>query len=421
MRNKNHLRKSQMTRTNTEQLEWFKNAKLGLFIHWGLFSLTGRGEWVMRLEMIPNDEYATFADDFKPERFDADEWALAAKRAGMTYMVLTTRHHDGFCLFDSAVSDFTSVKTAAKRDFVAEYVEACRRHGLGVGLYYSLGDWRFGFPKVSGTAEEAEQMVAQAHGQVRELLSQYGKIDILWYDGTWKYPSLVGDTHAEIAQFWNSKKLNAMARDLQPEILINNRSGLPEDFGTPEQEVKPDPNRVWECCMTIGDYRGWGYLKHDPTTKTSAQLINSLVTAITSGGNFLLNVGPGPDGVIMPEEANRLEEIGRWVSTYAEAIYGTIPSEIKGAACGFCMKKKHEDTHYLFVLHWPGPEGVIVSDPGLHVTEANLLPSGRRLLVTHKNGHRLVLSGLPSEPVDPYCSVVKLACKRNSVGNAPGG
>ncbi|RLE81721.1 MAG: alpha-L-fucosidase, partial [Thermoprotei archaeon] len=172
-----------------DRLKWFRDARFGIFIHWGLYSILGRAEWVMFLERIPVNEYARLADKFKPDKFDADEWAEIAKRAGARYMVFTTRHHDGFSLFDSKVSDFTSVKTAAKRDFVEEYAEACRRAGLKVGFYYSLLDWRWD-AYWKGPKEDPEgwkKFLNYVHSQVEELCTQYGKIDVLWYDGNWPY------------------------------------------------------------------------------------------------------------------------------------------------------------------------------------------------------------------------------------------
>ena len=223
------------------------------------------------VELIPTDEYAQLAKQFKPRKFGADAWAQLAKEAGAKYMVLTTRHHDGFCLFDSKASmdDFTSVRSAAGRDFVAEYVEAVRRAGLKVGFYYSWLDWRFpGYFDVKGNPKSAKAMVAQAHAQIEELMTNYGKIDILWYDGGW-VPGLQGD---EIAEFWGAKKVNAMLRKLQPHIIINNRSGLPEDLDTPEQHVTASAaGRGWESCMTMGDSCGWGYIHNNPNFKTVTQ------------------------------------------------------------------------------------------------------------------------------------------------------
>ena len=218
---------------------WWRDATFGMFIHWGLYSIPGRGEWVMNRENIPVTEYEKLAWQFNPRHFDPRAWARLAKDAGMKYMVLTTKHHEGFCLWDSKLTDFTSVRTAARRDLVREFAEACRAEGLKVGFYFSLMDWHHPDGDGRGIEDAAarERFIAFVHGQVRELMSHYGRVDILWYDVPWPYD----------AAGWQSEKLNAMVRELQPHILINNRSGLPEDFGTPEQQVKPESaDRDWE-------------------------------------------------------------------------------------------------------------------------------------------------------------------------------
>jgi alpha-L-fucosidase len=199
-----------------QRMKWFHQARFGMFIHWGLYSILGRGEWVMFQERIKAREYARLAKRFRPKSFDAKALARTAAEAGMKYMVLTTRHHDGFCLFDSKVSDFTAPKTGS-RDFVAEYADACRSAGLKVGFYYSLLDWRFpGYfePTVRKYQKSAEDLVDQAHAQVKELMSNYGKVDVLWYDGGWVAHGKSGVT--DIAAFWRATELNAMVRRLQP-------------------------------------------------------------------------------------------------------------------------------------------------------------------------------------------------------------
>jgi alpha-L-fucosidase len=251
-----------------EDLQWWRDARFGLFIHWGVYAIPGRGEWLMWNERIPFHEYAGLADRFKPLKFDGDAWAEAARAAGAKYAVLTARHHDGFCLFDSRVSDFTSVKTAAGRDFVAEYVEACRRAGLRVGLYYSPLDWRFpGFFFPNLYRESAEAMKQQTYDQVRELLTNYGRIDILWFDGggddwlgfggiEWTgsgWRSRDSDwpqkEHYGGHPLWEPEKLVAMVRQLQPHVVVNDRSGWEGDFATPERKIGAfDTGRPWETC-----------------------------------------------------------------------------------------------------------------------------------------------------------------------------
>jgi alpha-L-fucosidase len=357
-----------------DRIKWFHQARFGMFIHWGLYAIPARGEWVMHQEHIPADEYAELAKRFRPSKFDADAWAALAKGAGMKYMVLTTRHHDGFCLFDSQASDFTSAKTAAKRDFVAEYVRACRKAGLKIGFYYSLLDWRFRGYHVGRDKDPAsvEAMVKQAHAQVRELLTNYGK----------------------------------MVRSLQPHILINNRSGLEEDLDTPEQHVTASrPGRGWESCMTIGDSCGWGYIRHNPNMKSVTQLIQHLVTAASGEGNYLLNVGPKADGTIQDEYVERLRAIGKWMKVNGESIHGSQRCPFGGGIIGTTTAKG--DTAYLHILRWPGEEACIPR-VGNTVKSATVLATGKRAKVHQLPNGRLFLRGLPKAPPDKHDAVIRL-------------
>ncbi len=390
-----------------------------MLIHWGLYSILGRGEWVMHAEHIPFKEYAKLAEKFKPSKFNADRWVSLAKEAGMKYLVLTTRHHDGFCLYNSKVSDFTSVKTAAQRDFIAEYVKACRKAGLKVGLYYSLGDWRFGIPKISGTPAQARAMVAQAHAQVRELMANYGKIDLLWYDGGWCYPSLPDDGKREVARFWKSEKLNALVRKLQPHILINDRSGLPEDFGTPEGHVGAEESgRACESCMTMGDsyFSGWGYIKDNFNFKTTTQLIQCLVTAASGGGNYLLNIGPKPDGGIRKQEVDRLRAIGKWMKVNGESIYGSqrLPAKQACIPWGygtFGITTVKGNSGYLHFFRWPG-ETAVVTGIRNRVLSARILGSNKKINAQQTADGRLFLKGLPGKPPNRNDTVIVLKLDR---------
>ncbi|MDH7601860.1 MAG: alpha-L-fucosidase [Armatimonadota bacterium] len=386
-----------------ERIRWFNEARFGIFVHWGLYAILGRGEWVMFLERIPADEYAQLAKRFKPSKFDANAWAALAKEAGAKYMVLTTRHHDGFCLFDSKVSDFTSVKTAAKRDFVAEYVEALRKAGLRVGFYYSLLDWRFpGYFDREAYPESAKALVEQAHAQVRELMTNYGKIDILWYDGGW----VPGLQQEEIADFWRSRELNAMVRSLQPDIIINNRSGLPEDFDTPEQRVAAsESGRAWESCMTIGT-GAWGYVHHESNFRSVPQLIQYLVTAASGEGNFLLNVGPKPDGTIRREEVWRLREIGNWLAVNGESIYGSERCPFTAKSVGLTTAKGNNA--YVHVFRWPKQGEITVPGIKNEIKQATVLATGQKAIVERGTNARTFLKGLPKTPPDRYDTVIKL-------------
>jgi len=303
--------------------QW-QDLKFGLFIHWGLYSISGRGEWSMFNEKIDADEYAKLANLFNPQKFDADRWAAIAKNAGMKYMVLTTRHHDGFALWNSPASykRFNSRETASKRDFVAGYTKACRDAGLKVGIYYSPMDWRFpGYFNPKELPENASLMKKQAYGQLEELMRNYGKVDILWYDGGWLAHK---GSDADAAWFWDPQKLNAMVRKLQPNVMINPRSGMTGNFicnegGAP---VKGDIiNQPWEKCLTLNK-NSWGF-NFKVNNMTSSEVLNMLVNTVDRGGNLLLNVGPDSEGVIPEAQVEILEKVGSWLKVYGESIYGT--------------------------------------------------------------------------------------------------
>ena len=396
-----------------ERVKWFNEARFGMFIHWGLYSILGRGEWVMYRERIPKEEYRKLADRFNPSNFNAKEWVNLAERAGMKYMVLTTRHHDGFRLFNSNVSDFTSVKTASKRDFVAEFVKACRERGMRIGFYYSLLDWRFpGYFNREKYPESFKEMVEQAHSQIKELMTNYGKIDYLFYDGEWipgiefNRSLLESGESSEIAKLWRSRELNAMVRNLQPDIIINNHSGLAEDVDTPEQHiVASKEGRCWECCMTIGD--GWGYVKYDPNLKSTAQLIQHLVYCASGGGNYLLNVGPKPDGTIPEEFIQQLTEIGEWMKVNGESIYGSerVPEGFGTSAIGTVTAKGNKV--YFHIFRWSGKEAVIVGIKN-KVLSTRLLKTKEKVKVEQDNIGKVFIKGLPENPPDKYDSVILL-------------
>ncbi len=376
--------------------EWFSKARFGMFIHWGIYSILARGEWIRLIERIPSREYEALSWKFKAEKYNPEEWVELAEHAGMRYMVLTTRHHDGFSLFDSEVSDFTAPKTGAKRDLVAEFVEACRKRDMRIGFYYSLLDWRYPayFLGPEKDPEGWREFVEYVHVQVRELCTNYGRVDILWYDGGWPWK----------AEDWRAAELNAMVRKLQPDILINDRSGLPEDFDTPEQQIIPskDPKRMWEACMTMND--SWGYSAGDKNWKSTRQLIHALVYCASGGGNLLLNVGPKADGTIPLSSVRRLREIGRWMKVNGESIYGSERSNLRGSAVGPVTVK--DGRVYVHVLRWPGREFTVTCIKN-RVLSAYILPTKQELTVIQE-GERITLKGLPKRPLDPYDTVIVL-------------
>src|SRR6266436_392381 len=266
------------------RMQWWHAAKFGMFIHWGLYSTLARHEWVMENEGIPVAEYEKLAPKFKPVPNAARAWAQLARRAGMKYMVMTTKHHEGFCNFDTKLTDYCAPKQAAGRDLVREFVEAARAEELRVGFYYSLMDWHHPDGALCATNEAARQrFVAYTHGLIRELMSNYGKIDILWYDVDWPLS----------AQQWESKKMNQMVFELQPDIIVNNRNGLPGDFSTPEQRIEAAKSGAWESCMTLND--SWGFHKADDNWKSAKTIVKNVVECSKDAGNYLLNIGPKGD------------------------------------------------------------------------------------------------------------------------------
>jgi alpha-L-fucosidase len=387
-----------------ERMKWFHQARFGMFIHWGLYSIPARGEWVMHQEQIPAAEYAELAKQFNPSKFDAAAWVALAKDAGMKYMVLTTRHHDGFCLFDSKVSDFTAPKTAAKRDFVREYVDAARAAGIKIGFYYSWLDWRFpGIFDPIGQPECVKAMVQQAHDQVLELMTNYGKIDVLWYDGQW-IPNLAEDKWAD---FWGARELNAKVRELQPHILINNRCGLQEDLDTPEQHVTASAaGRGWESCMTMGDSVGWGYIANNPNFKPIPQLIQNLAIAAAGEGNYLLNCGPKPDGTIREEEVTRLKAIGEWMRANGESIYGSERCPFAPSMIG--LATANGNNAYMHIFRWPTQGEVCVPNIKNGIKTATILQTGQKLEIAKASQNRTYLKGAPVQPPHPYDTVIKL-------------
>ena len=400
--------------TYEEKMKWFNEARFGIYIHFGLYSLTGRGEWTMYSERIPAPEYAKLADSFLPKPGCAGEWMETAVAAGAKYVVLTTRHHEGFCLFDSKYSDFTSAKLGCKRDIVKEYVEAARKAGLKVGLYYSLLDWRFpGYFEPEKYPESKAALVKQAFDQVRELMTNYGQIDLLEYDGAWDAGYQYG--RKEWAEFWHSAELNAMVRELQPQIIINDRSGTDEDIETPEQVVRAGKQRMTESCMCIGDSCAWGYTRFNPNWKSSEQLLQHLIQAAQLGGNYLLNIGPCPDGSIRNEEIERLQAVGRWLKDNGEAIRNSQRCELIGASQpgiidlnlqGPWTRKEH--VGYWCIFRWPGntATAVKVATP---VKKVTLLADGKEYpFHWDKNNGKLTITGLPELPPDPLASVLKV-------------
>ncbi|MCL4541705.1 MAG: alpha-L-fucosidase [Chloroflexi bacterium] len=347
---------------------WFVHDRFGLFIHWGIYALPARHEWVKNRERMSDGHYQRYFTHFDPDLYDPREWARAAKAAGMRYAVLTTKHHDGFCLWDSNLTDYKATNTPAQRDLVREYVDAFRSEGLRIGFYHSLIDWhhpQFPIDGLHPQRDDVEYRTAQAnrditqyaaylHGQVRELLTRYGKIDILWLD--FSYSQRDWDwSKGKGKDDWQSEKLIAMIRDLQPHILINNRTEVEGDFYTPEQvqprgwvTVNSQPV-VWEACQTLNG--SWGYDRDNLDWKSPDLLVRMLVDAVSKGGNMLLNVGPTARGEFDPRASRTLTAIGEWMRLHSRSIYGCTQSTFSAPTdCRFTQNGKRL---YLHIFAWP--------------------------------------------------------------------
>ena len=378
------------------RMKWWHDAKFGMFIHWGLYSLLGRHEWVMENEAIPVPEYEQLAKRFVPKPNAARDWARLAKRAGQKYMVMTTKHHEGFCLFESKLTSYCAPKQACGRDLVKEYVEAARAEGLRIGFYHSLMDWHHPDGARCATDEAARRrFVDYIHGQIRELLTQYGKIDILWYDVAWPLD----------AAGWESEKMNEMVFGLQPDIIVNNRNRLPGDFSTPEQRIQAEKEgRAWEACMTLN--QSWGYHAADDDWKSPKTVVRNLVTCARDGGNYLLNIGPRGDGSI-PEESVRVSEaVGRWLKHNGAAIYGTEPCRVRRS--NYCNFTRKGNTLYVHVHFWPGDTVTVAGLQG-KVTSARLLAGGQTVKF-EQDRFRVRFTGLPKTAPDTPVTVIAAQC-----------
>ena len=402
-----------------------------MFIHWGPYSLKGfEASWPLVHGTISWQDYENLAHEFNPSNYDPKEWAELAKRAGVRYAILTSKHHDGYALFDTQLDDYSAPKLAAGRDLLRPYVEAFREAGILVGFYFSLCDWhRQDYPaaitsrydqhrrppqgttpgapeSIAGDPLSWERYIEFMHGQVRELCTNYGEIDLLWFDGQWEHT----------AEEWRSKDLRAMIADLQPGCIVNNRlaghgdiePGL-GDYGTPEQFVPVEPLPwPWETSMTINET--WAYNPHDRAYKSSRELISTLAEVASKGGNFLLNVGPTPCGQIPPEFASRLQVIGDWMARNEESIFTNGHGLKPGAFYG--PTTASDGAIYLHVLGRPGGDQLTVRGlEGINVKGVSTLATGLPLEFDQHNGYLqqgALRITLPESMLDPYDTVVKL-------------
>lgn len=371
-----------------DRTAWFRHDHFGMFIHYGTYSVLGRQEWVKRFDRVPDDEYVRLADHFDPDLFDAGEIARLAKAAGQRYAVLTAKHHEGFCLWDTATTDY-SIGTTRGRDLVREYVDALRAEGLRVGLYFSLLDWHHPDYTVDwshplGNRDDIDELNANRdmarfraymREQLRELLTDYGTIDYLFVDFT--QPGPVDGVLGKTPEDWDAEGLMAMCRELQPEMIINDRFGIPGDLATPEQYQPVKPIEVngekvlWEACHTING--AWGYDRENTDDKSPELLARMLAQTVSLGGNLLLNVGPTARGEVPEGHDDILLEVGRWLRRNGGAIYGAGPSEFESPSG--VVYTQNGNKLFAHIFDWPFKTLYL---PGLadRVTFTRLLSDG---------------------------------------------
>lgn len=436
---------SAQTTNKDERMKWWREARFGMFIHWGVYAVpagtyNGRkvnriGEWIMNRGKIPVAEYKAYAKQFNPAAYDPEGWVKMAKDAGMKYIVITAKHHDGFALFDSKVTTWDIADaTPYGKDLIKPLAEACHRHGIKLGLYYSQAqDWvnpggaaarkvaTEGWANPDSTSIDAyteshsghwdpaqtsktmtEYMNEIAVPQVRELLTNYGEIAVLW----WDTPTAMTDEYAG--------KLNALLA-LQPGIITNDRlkrPNYPGDYKTPEQKIpklEELDGKDWETCMTMNET--WGYKSYAHNWKSTETLVRNLIDIASKGGNYLLNVGPTSDGTIPTESVTRLAEIGAWMKTNGEVIYATKGSPLGQLAWGRCTRKEQDGntTLYFSVFDWPGNGKLLV--PGLknEIISAKLLAKGKKLKTSTEDEG--VVITVPMEAPDPVATVIKVEVK----------
>ncbi len=417
--------------TKDVRMAWWRDARFGMFIHWGLYAVpagtyNGKrvddiGEWIMNNGKIPVKEYEKYADQFNPIGFNADEWVRRAKNAGMKYIVITSKHHDGFCLWDSKVTNYDVMDaTPFKRDILKELAAACKKRGVRLCFYHSIMDWHHPdaqapfYPNYNDTSKSNPNfdryVDTYLKPQIAELITNYGPLGVLWFDGEW-------------IKDWTEPKgkdMYAYIRGLQPSILINNRVGKGRqgmeglsksnedagDFGTPEQQIPPTglPGLDWETCMTINDT--WGFKSYDENWKSTEELVRNLADIASKGGNFLLNVGPTPEGLFPRPIERRLEEIGKWMAVNRESIYGTTASPIGKPEWGRCTAKGNK--LYLHVFNWPADGKLLVPLAATKAGKAYLLADKKRAALPVSDDQDKTTISVPNAAPDSMDSVIVL-------------
>ncbi|MDP3913306.1 MAG: alpha-L-fucosidase [Bacteroidota bacterium] len=390
-----------------ERMAWWTNDRFGMFIHWGLYALPARHEWVKNQERITDENYQKYFDNFNPDLYNPREWAKMAKAAGMKYAVITTKHHEGFCLFDSKFTDYKATKTQYGKDLLKEWVDAFRAEGLKIGFYYSLIDWHhpdFTVDRVHPQRTDDKVKLAELnknrdmgkyreylHNQVRELLTNYGKVDMLWLD--YSYPGENGKDNKD----WDSEKLIKMVRQLQPAILVNDRLDLKDyedgwDFTTPEQYKVakwPEVNGKkvsWETCQTFSG--SWGYYRDEHTWKDTKQLLVLLIESVSKGGNLLLNVGPTARGTFDQRAESALNSMGEWMKLNNRSVYGCTqaPEEFKAPENSLLTYNPKTNRLYIHLVDYP-LQNFNLPDYAGKIKYAQFLHDASEIRITARYGH----------------------------------
>jgi alpha-L-fucosidase len=355
----------ELGRTADADTEWFTRERFGLFIHWGIYALPARHEWVKQRERIRDEDYQKYFDHFYPDLYDPEKWAREAKNAGMRYFVVTTKHHDGFCLWDSDLTDYKVTNTPWGEDLIAPMVEAFRAEGMKVGLYHSLIDWHhpeFPVDGLHSRRDDTEYIEANKdrdiaryreylHGQTRELLTRFGRVDVMWFDFSYSDRVWGGKGRED----WGSVELMEMVRELQPGIIVNDRLEIGGDLKTPEQyqprswpEVEGE-RALWEACQTLNG--SWGYDRDNLDWKPADMLVRMLVDTVSKGGNLLLNVGPNARGELEPRALQRLRSVGEWMRLHERSVRGCTASDLTPPPD--CRYTRNGYTLYLHLFGWP--------------------------------------------------------------------
>lgn len=416
-----------------EKMDWWREARFGLFIHWGLYSIpagewggsTNHAEWIRETARIPLEQYDSLLMQFNPQKFNAEEWVALASEAGMKYIVITSKHHDGFALFDSKVSDFDVMATPFKRDILKELSDACAHAGIKLCFYHSIMDWhhpdylprRSWEENRSSEGADLNRYITYMKGQLTELLTQYGDIGVMWFDGEWEKTwthEMAADLYSFLMQQDSMLIVNnRIDKGRQGMAGLNREGEYYGDFGTPEQEIPATGLQGidWESCITMNDH--WGYNKNDNNWKSSEDLVRKLIDIASKGGNLLLNVGPTAEGLFPEQSVERLKAIGSWMKVNGESVYGTESSPFASLPWGRCTRKSENGKTllYLHIFTMPADAKLLIPDLDNKIVKAYALndPRKAKLPVSREGGS--IMIGTEKVKESDFATVLVLELK----------